>query len=179
MGKKRVIVRIMIVAGFLVSLYFVEAGFCGSSVVAEHNGGFGTVDMKSYDVSVVQKALEPLGEKGMTVYRQYYGADFIFVIFFGAFQLMLSDIAYSWRKKKWISVMVFGVPVLRGICDIVENILLLRTLYTFPKISETAVSISAGFTTAKLLLIRCWVVLLIAGLAWKLILYVRGRKNDK
>lgn len=27
----------------------VEAGFCGSSVVAKYNGGFGTLDMKSYN----------------------------------------------------------------------------------------------------------------------------------
>ena len=70
MGKKRIIVRIIIVVCFLISLYFVEAGFCGSSVVAEYNGGFGTVDMKFYDASVVRSALEPLGEEGMTVYKQ-------------------------------------------------------------------------------------------------------------
>lgn len=177
MGKKRIIVRIIIVVCFLISLYFVEAGFCGSSVVAEYNGGFGTVDMKSYDASVVRSALEPLGEEGMTVYKQYYVVDFIFVIFFGTFQLMLSDIAYSWRKNKLISVIVFGVPVLRGICDIVENIILLQTLCTFPQVNETAISICAGFTTAKLLLIRCWVVFLAAGILWKIIRHVRGRKK--
>lgn len=170
MGKKRIIVRSLIVVCFLFSWYFVEAGFCGSSVVAEYNDGFGTVDMISYDVSVVRSAMEPLGEEGMTVYKQYYVMDFLFVIFFGAFQLMFSDIAFSWRKKKWISVIIFGVPVLRGVCDIVENVILLRTLCTFPKISETAIFVCAGFTSAKLFLIRCWVVLLAAGFIWKIIL---------
>lgn len=177
MGKKRMILRVVTVLCFLFSLYFVEAGVCGSSVVAEYNGGFGTVDMKSYDVSVVRSALEPMSQEGLSVYKWYYVMDFLFVIFFGAFQLMISDAVFSKRKRTITSVVIFGVPVLRGICDIVENVILLRTLFTFPQINETAISISAGFTAAKLLLIKCWVVLLLAGLVWKLVLFLRGRKK--
>ena len=74
MSKKRKIVsRIVIVALFLISLYFVEAGFCGSSVVAEYNNGFGTLDMKQYDVQSVFTALSPMNEEGLKVYKMYYG----------------------------------------------------------------------------------------------------------
>lgn len=180
MGKKGIIIRVSVIALFLVSLYFVEAGFCGSMVVAEYNDGFGTVDMKSYDAKTVQDALSPMSEKGMTVYKLYYLMDFIFIIFFGAVQIMLIKDVFSFKKSKFISLIIFGVPILRGICDIIENIILLWTLYTYPKISKLAISVAAKFTSAKLVSIKVWIVLIIIGLVWKLILYLkRVTKNGK
>ena len=75
MGKNGIIIRVFITLLFLVSLYFVEAGFCGSSVIAKYNDGFGTVDMKNYDVKTVQNALSPMNEKGIAVYKLYYLMD--------------------------------------------------------------------------------------------------------
>ena len=56
--------RVVVAVLFIVSLYFVETGFCGSSVVAGYKGGFGTVDMKEYDVNIVHNAISPMNEKG-------------------------------------------------------------------------------------------------------------------
>ena len=71
MRQNRIIIRVVIVVMFLISLYMTEAGFWGSQVVATYNGGFGTVDMKSYDAEVVRSALAPMGAEGLHVYRLY------------------------------------------------------------------------------------------------------------
>lgn len=173
MGKNGIIIRVFITLLFLVSLYFVEAGFCGSSVVAKYNDGFGTVDMKHYDVKTVQNALAPMNEKGIAVYKLYYLMDFIFILCFGAFQLMLINDVYSFEKSRLITIIIFSVPILRGICDMIENIILLWTLYTYPRINELAISISAKFTSVKLLSIMVWILLIVVGLVWKVILYFK------
>ena len=170
MDKNRIIIKAIVTLLFLVSLYFVEAGFCGSSVVAKYNGGFGTLDMKRYDVRTVQNALSPMNEKGIAVYKLYYLMDFIFILFFGAFQIMLINDVFSFERSKLTTIIIFSVPILRGICDIIENIILLRTLYTYPRINELAISISSKFTSAKLICIKAWILLIMIGLVWKIIL---------
>ena len=109
MGKRGIIIRVVITLLFLVSLYFVEAGFCGSSVIAKYNDGFGTVDMKSYDVKTVQNAVSPMNEKGIAVYKLYYLMDFIFVLCFGAFQLMLINDVYSFERSTFITFIICSV----------------------------------------------------------------------
>lgn len=173
MGKNGIIIRVIITLLFLVSLYFVEAGFCGSSVIAKYNDGFGTVDMKNYDVKMVQNALSPMNEKGIKVYKLYYLVDFIFVLCFGAFQLMLVNDVFSFERSKLITYIIFGVPIFRGICDIIENAILLWTLHTYPVINEMAISISAKFTSAKLMSIKIWILLVAIGLIWRVILYLK------
>ena len=85
-----------------------------------------------------------MNEKGIAAYKLYYLMDFI-----------------------------FGVPIFRGICDIIENAILLWTLHTYPVINEMAISISAKFTMAKLMSIKVWILLVVIGLVWKLILYLK------
>lgn len=173
MGKKGIILRIIITLLFLISLYFVEVGFCGSSVVAKHNGGFGTLDMKTYNVEIVQRALSPMNKEGITVYKLYYLMDYIFILFFGAFQIMLINDAYSFNENRLLKIVIFGIPILRGLCDVIENAILLRTLFTFPRVNEVAISISSYFTQMKLWCIKGWGLLLFVGLIWRIILRIK------
>ena len=173
MGENGIIIRIIITLLFLISLFFVEAGFCGSSVVAKYNNGFGTIDMKYYDMQTVQNALSPMNEKGIAIYKLYYLMDFIFVLFFGAFQIMLINDVFSFEKNKLTTIIIFSVPILRGMCDTIENIILLWTLYTYPKINELAISISAKFTLVKLMCIKVWILLIVIGLVCKVILFLK------
>lgn len=173
MGKNGIIMRVIVTFLFLVSLYFVEAGFCGSSVVAKYNGGFGTLDMKYYDVKTVQNVLSLMNEKGIAVYKLYYLMDFIFILCFGAFQLMLINDVFSFERSRLTTFIIFSVPILRGICDIIENIILLWTLHTYPRINELAIFISAKFTSVKLMSIKVWILLIVIGLVWKVMLYLK------
>ena len=81
MNKREIITRIGIALLFFISLYFVEAGFCGSSVVAKCNNGYGTLDMKKYNLLSVRNVLSTMGQEGIMVYKLYYTMDYIFILF--------------------------------------------------------------------------------------------------
>lgn len=179
MRKDRIIIRVIVVVMFLISLYMTEAGFCGSQVVATYNGGFGTVDMKSYDAEVVRSALSPMGAEGLYVYKLYYLMDFMFVLCFGAFQIMLINDVFSFQKNRTVTIAITAVPVIRGLCDIVENVILLVTINTFPQINETAISVSARFTQAKLLCIRIWVILILVGIILRIANRIRKHTHSQ
>lgn len=176
MSKKRKIVsRIVIVALFLISLYFVEAGFCGSSVVAEYNNGFGILDMKQYDVQSVFTALSPMNEEGLKVYKMYYGMDYLFVIFFGLLQVVVTLDIYRFSDNMILKRLFVAVPIFRGVCDIVENTILLNTVNSFPSVNETAITVSSYFTQAKLISIRVWIGIVLLGLGWRLIRRIKRK----
>ncbi len=168
MDKREFFIKIGITVLFFISLYFVEAGFCGSSVVAKYNNGFGTLDMKKYDAMSVQKMLSTMSQEGIRVYKLYYLVDYIFIFFFGVFQIMLIHTVYSFNGNTLVKAVIIGIPVLRGLCDAIENAILLRTLFTFPRVNEIAISISSFFTRTKLWCIKAWGLLLIVGLIWRL-----------
>ena len=163
MNKEKILLRVSITFLFLLSLCFVEAGFCGSSVVAEYNNGFGTLDMKNYAISDVRAALGGLNNKGIQIYKMYYVMDFLFVFFFGVFQTVMTCDLYAFMNGKRIRAIIIGISVLRGLCDGVENSILLRTLFTFPEINEKAIAVSALFTQIKLWCVVGWILLCIVG----------------
>lgn len=162
---------------FFISLFLVEFGVAGSNVVATYNNGYGTFDMKQYDVQVVEDILSEMSPEGIRVYRFYYLWDFIFVIFFGLFQCYLSRRIYSWWKFPKAKLLVCIIPFIRGGLDIIENVILLKTLYTFPQINATLIAISSVITKGKLLMIRLWILEIIVGIVFG----VRGKlhKHEK
>ena len=178
MGKRRKYLNVIIVMLFLVSLYFVEQGVAGSNVVATYNNGYGTFDMKQYDPLKVVQVLSEMKPEGIRIYRWYYVFDFIFIICFLVFQCMLSIGVFSWWKSYMGKVFVCLIPILRGIFDIVENIILLRTLFTFPNINDTAIKISALCTGAKLWMVKLWLIELIIGIVLCIIIKKRKVKED-
>lgn len=173
MNKREIIIRVSITVLFLISLYFVEAGFCGGSVVAKYNNGFGTLDMKKYSLLSVRNVLSTMGQEGIMVYKLYYIMDYIFILFFGLFQIMLIHDVYSFNENRLVKAFIIGIPILRGLCDMIENTILLRTLFTFPKVNESAIAISAFFTQMKLWCIKGWGLLLCIGLIWRLALHFK------
>lgn len=173
--RRKVISRIIIVVLFLISLYFVEAGFCGSSVVAEYNNGFGTLDMKKYDVQSVFTALTPMSEEGLNIYKMYYGMDYLFVIFFGLLQVVVTLDIYRFSDNMILKRLFVAVPIFRGVCDIVENTILLNTVNSFPSVNETAITVSSYFTQAKLISIRVWIGIVLLGLVWRLIRRIKRK----
>ena len=173
MNKREIIIRVSITLLFFISLYYVEAGFCGSSVVAKYNNGFGTLDMKKYNVLSVQNVLSTMGQEGIAVYKLYYLMDYIFILFLGLFQIMLIHDVYSFNENRMVKAFIIGIPILRGLCDMIENTILLRTLFTFPKVNEIAIAIAAFFTQMKLWCIKGWGLLLCIGLIWRIILHFK------
>ncbi|MDD3414652.1 MAG: hypothetical protein PHY47_11705 [Lachnospiraceae bacterium] len=159
---------VVIVILFAISLYVVEWSSIGSHAVGQYNNGYGTFDMKSYSVDIVTQVLNQMEPRGFVVYKKYFVADFFFVLTFGSLQIMLLNMVYKWNKNK-IKYILWTVPVLRGIFDIIENIMLLTVLNRFPIISERIIHISSIATGLKLLMIKIWTVIFIVGILWGII----------
>ena len=154
-----------VVIGFFIALYLVESDTFGSAAVAVHNGGYGTFDMKSYDEKIVAQVLAQADAECREAYYRYYGMDFVFILFFGLLQYMLSGAVYRNTKAvlKWIAV---GVPIARGIFDMVENLLLLITISRYPDINSGMIRAASVSTQCKLWCIRIWVVFILGGLSY-------------
>lgn len=162
-GKK--VLWIFVILGFILTLYMVEASSFGSSEVALHNEGYGTFDMKKYDTQVVKEVLEQADTECIHVYHKYYLADFLFILFFGLLQGMISNAVYSGNKLIYRRIAV-SIPIARGIFDVIENILLLVTINNYPEVNAGVIKVASIATQCKLWCIRIWVVLILVGLLY-------------
>lgn len=122
--------------------------------------------MKAYNTDTVYTVLKTMEPQGFNIYKNYFIGDGLFIFAFGALQFTLLISAYKWMSArvnvvKWL---ILFVPILRGICDAVENTLLILVLTRYPVECASLIDISAKATFLKLLLIRIWAVLFIAGL---------------
>ena len=178
MGKRRKYLNGIIIILFLISLYFVEYGVAGSNIVASYNHGYGTFDMKYYNPLKVVQVLSEMSLEGIVIYRWYYVFDFIFIGCFLAFQCMCFRRLFSWWNSTMGRLLVCSIPILRGLFDIVENSILLNTLFTFPQVNDTAIRISMGCTYAKLWMVKLWLVELIVGIVLCIIIKKRKVKED-
>lgn len=160
---------IIIIAGFIGSLYWVGYSAWGSEVVAKYNGGYGTFDMKKYDVSTVQTVLEKMEPKGYTTYYGYFLGDMFFVLFYGGLQFIIT--LYVFKRIKKINKpgrIAFLVTVLfllvRGIADVIENGLLFYTLWEYPHIHSLSIQVASIATRIKLGCIFLWTSMIILGI---------------
>lgn len=165
MRKKYVVWRIVLL--FIITFYWVEFSPWSSTALQSYNNGYGTFDMKSYDANRVYTVLGQMSSKGFTIYKNYLIGDFLFIIGFGGVQILLSLYAYKWAKAKWIHPIMIGVPVARGLFDIIENILLLSVLLLYPMQHPMIVTIAGMATSMKLCMIGIWGGLFILGIVIK------------
>jgi|LSQX01.3.fsa_nt_gb hypothetical protein len=171
--------RIIIIIGFLLTLFWVEGS---SHRIAQHNGGYGTFDMKAYDAGIVETVLETMDSDGYKISYRYYIWDYFFILFLGLLQYMISRNIYHPLKSKikvanLLLLLSIAILILRGIADIIENTMLLNTLMMYPTINKKMIEIAKFTTEIKLGCIKLWVLLMIIGLVMRLILNRKGRKQ--
>ncbi len=114
--------------------------------------------------------LESLGRAGRDAYLfPQLALDFVYPgLFATCFSLMLIWL-YSKRirpNSKWLYLAV--IPVLGGLFDYVENILIIRMITTFPDVTKGLVSAASGFTLLKSAFSTASFLLLILGFAFLL-----------
>lgn len=170
MRTKNLVIGIILFVLFLCALYIVELGQYGSKEVAKYNAGYGTFDMKHYDSDTVKTVLGKMTPEGIQVYKKYYLMDSIFILFFGLFQCYISYNIYGFLKGNPFQFLSCFLPVVRAICDIVENSLLYQTLCAYPIVNETCIKVANTFTTCKLWTIRLWIAELLIGVVLGIIL---------
>lgn len=165
---------------FAITLYWVEISPWSSTELAKFNNGYGTFDMKSYDVLTVYKVLDQMKPKGFTIYERYFIGDYLFILALGILQILILLHAFSWSKSRLLRLFIISIPVARGLCDIMENSLLLTVLLTYPQKHEHMVTISNKATFMKLHLITLWLLLFLFGFIVKRIKPLRNLKvNNK
>ena len=175
MKKKYVVWGLILL--FILAFYWIEFSPWSSSALKNYNNGYGTFDMKSYDAQKVYTVLSDMEPQGFTIYERYFIGDFLFVIGFGGVHILLSLAAYGWAKSRWIKGVAIGVPIARGIFDVVENVLLLIVLLRYPTQYPEMVKIASMATNMKLAMIKIWIVLFLVGLAIKAGKRILGKKS--
>lgn len=171
----------IIIIGFFLILYWVEES---SQVVEQYNGGYGTFDMKTYDFQTVETVLASMSPEGYQISYRYYIGDSLFIVFFGLLQCMISRIVYHTLKSRiqFVSILFILsiiIPILRGIADIIENIMLVHTLMRYPVINKSIIEIATIATQVKLGCIKFWVLFMIVGLLLRIILKCKGSTYKK
>lgn len=162
--KNILLLRLLIVAAFALTFYWVEFSPWSSQALAAYNNGYGTFDMKSYNAETVDAILSETQPEGFRIYDRYLLGDYFFILAFGSLQLMLTKIVYKRKPKDLLFKLTLLIPILRGIFDLFENSLLLYTLKTYPTLHPAAVQVSGLATRCKLFCIGLWIALLLVGI---------------
>lgn len=175
---------VIIVIGFFLMLYWVEGSSWSSQAVAQYNGGYGTFDMKTYDVHTVEKVLASMASKGYMFSYRYYMGDYLFTVFWGLLQCTISSIVYhSLKSRTQVAYIIFtlsiAIPILRGMADIIENTILVYTLMRYPMINTAMIEIAINATQIKLGCIKIWELLVAIGLVIRLIVKCKGMVYKK
>ena len=175
MKKKYVVWGLILL--FVFAFYWVEFSPWSSTALQNYNNGYGTFDMKSYDAQKVYTVLSDMEPQGFTIYERYFIGDFLIVIGLGGVQILLSLVAYGWAKARWIKGVAIGVPIARGIFDVIENVLLLIVLLGYPTQYPDMIKIASRATTMKLVMIKIWIALILVGLVIKASKRILGKKT--
>ncbi len=174
---KQRIIRISITIAFFLAFYWVEFSPWSSRALAAYNNGYGTFDMKSYNVESVTRVLMTMRPEGFRIYDLYLCGDYLFILAFGAFQLMLSMMLYKKLPHDLFYKLTLLIPILRGVFDLVENSLLLVILHSSSAIPVNAICISSIATRCKLTCIALWIILVLIGIIRRIMLPNR-RQTD-
>jgi hypothetical protein len=110
--------------------------------------GEGKLDFhRSYDVPTVQHILNAYGEAGRRIYALDLVADTFYPVLMGLSAILFTLLVI--RNRRWQMLLIL-FPVIFMTADVLENILFLTFLCTFPSLSPTLVGIANLFTRIKL-----------------------------
>lgn len=157
-------VRVSSIIFFIIAFYLVEFSPWGGRSIGAYNGGYGTFDMKQYDVQTVYTVLGNYLPEGFIRVRYYYLVDFVFIIAFLTFQVMLSTLVYKNIKSQIPRKLFIGVALIRAITDAIENVLLYFIIASYPSEYANLVNISNIVTQTKLRMIPLWAALVLIGI---------------
>lgn len=185
-SKKKVILHIFAIVAFIITFYLVEFSSSSSRALETYNQGYGTFDMKLYNENMVTEVLETMQPEGFDLYRQYLIWDYLFLLAFGALQILIvKDIFGLWKKEeeknagfhqimKAMGLVTIAITVARGIFDLVENRLLFAILHDYPQLNSFSIHVSAIATKLKLLCIGIWLIMIVIGMVLRRIGRSRG-----
>ena len=108
----------------------------------------------TYSFTEISYVFNTLGQAGLNVWAQAHLLDFLFPLtymFAMAFGINL-ELRKLYPENSNARKLVL-IPLLGGIADYVENILVLTQIATYPTLSEVVIMIASGITTLKWILL--------------------------
>lgn len=127
------------------------------------DSGFKSLDMRMrYTPAEVFGCFDGVGKEGQRLLMSMWRLDFVFIIFFW---LVMTVVAHNVVQIFWLNTVMLVVATLRALCDITENICLMRTCTAYPaKRMERAAAGANIATMAKWCMTALWVACLFVNL---------------
>lgn len=169
LSTKRYVILLSIL--FLTALAFMQIIL--TPRIEEMSGHMGSLDMMhSYSVGQVYNLLDILGSSGRRLYIIFLATDLIFISTFLLLQMILFSFLIHKAKlnPNWQLLNLF--PVLRAICDLLENIFIVRMIVSYPRRLDLIAGISSRVTSIK------WIAMVFIVIA-ALILAILAIKNHR
>ncbi len=108
----------------------------------------------TYSPNEITDVFNTLGQEGLNVWAQAHMLDFLFPLtymFAIAFGLNMEIRKLSFDSSNAKKLVL--IPLLAGIADYVENILVLTQIAAYPNLSEIVIMIASAITTLKWILL--------------------------
>ncbi len=130
-----------------------------------------------YGSDVAYKIIDDLGFSGRWTYINVLSLDFGVIVFLAGTQVLIIDCLLNKLKchSKW--VVLYFLPIIRGIFDILENASIAILLLNYPKRFYGIATAAGVFTLFKwitMTITMAVIILLVVMLIWKTF---RGKKN--
>ncbi|MFW9976086.1 MAG: hypothetical protein ACFFDQ_12520 [Candidatus Thorarchaeota archaeon] len=117
----------------------------------------------AYSINEITDAFNTLGQEGLNVWAQAHMLDFLFPLtymFAMAFGVNL-ELRKLYPENLNARKLVL-IPLLGGIADYVENILILTQIAAYPNLTEGVIIFASGITTLKWVLLGLGFVIIFA-----------------
>ncbi len=104
----------------------------------------------AYSFSEIVDVFNTLGQEGLNIWAQAHMLDFLFPLTYMLAMVfgMNMEIRRIYPDNTNIKKLVL-IPILSGIADYVENVLILTQIAAFPSLSESVIMIASAVTTLK------------------------------
>lgn len=152
---------------FFISLTIINGKPLGVAKLKEYTGGVGILDLeRSYTPEQAYRILESQGEIG----RQFYKRIIILLDFvFPTIYMIFWSVVINFLFTKWLMAenkmhKFCLVPLLAGLSDYIENILILTMIHYFPKKLYNIAIMANAMTILKGIFTGVSILLIIAGL---------------
>lgn len=137
---------------FLASMLIVIVmGYLTQILVYDIYGDFTMPDTRlGYTFAEIQAAFASIGSEGLLLWAQVHLLDYIFPLTYSfamVFGIML-ELRSTYPSKSWMRYFIL-LPLLGGIADYVENLLILSQVLSFPNLSELIITIASAVTILK------------------------------
>lgn len=140
---------------FIISYTLINGSIIGVAKLKQISGGTGILDMQLfYSAEDAYQLFNDLSEEGRAFYKNFIALqDFVFPVLYTFFfttlnTFFLSKLFSSSKTIKTLSLL----PILGGLCDYIENILILFMISLFPKELIIVANISSIFTFVKFII---------------------------